>query len=119
VDRKYVGGPRLTVEHAKRTIGKHPALAAPYGKSKTVEEITVAQRKLSPHFPTIAEAYERRIALRETITARVLLFGVAAGLLYGGWDSFGYVVAGMSLLGFTITCFVAGNRHDKKGQLFP
>ena len=84
---------------------------------KTVEDIAVAQRKLSPRFPTIAEALERRTALRETITARTLLFGGAAGLVYGiGWDSFGYVVAGMSLVGFTIMCFIAGNRqHIRSG----
>jgi len=121
VDRKYVGGPRLTVEHVKRTISKHPALAVPYGRGLQentiqLDEIAVAQRKLSPRFPTIAEATERRTALRETIIARTLLGLTVGGLIYSVWDRSGFGLAGASFVGFVITCFVAGNRrHGRSG----
>ena len=77
---------------------------------KTVDEITAAQRRLSPKFPTIEEALERRRALRETIAARVLLgFGGIIALIVG--QSFGWVGVGFGFGGFIVTCFYAGNRQ--------
>lgn len=77
----------------------------------TVDQIAVAQRKLSPKFPPIADALERRQRFREAFVARAQLLTGAAGLIYSHWDSFGYVIAGFGFVGFVITCFVAGNRQ--------
>jgi hypothetical protein len=82
----------------------------------TVEQIAVAQRKLSPKFPSIVEALERRQRLRETVAARSLLAFTVVGLVYGfGWgEGFGFIIAGFSFFGFLTTCFVAGNRLYKR-----
>jgi hypothetical protein len=92
-----------------RLVGKHPALGAPYGK--TVDQITVAQRKLSPKFPSIAEAQERRRKLHEAVAARTLLAMLPLGVIVSVWNSFGWAMAGVGVAGFIVTCFVAGNRQ--------
>jgi hypothetical protein len=91
---------------------------------KTVEQITVAQRKLSPIFPTIADARERRARLHETITGRgsLALFATFTGWAFFTDDGFrlGLVaLAAASLASFIITCFVAGNRQYRKCGSLP
>lgn len=74
-----------------------------------------AARKRSPKFPDLDALLEKRRCAREALAARTLMATFAAGVIYGiGWNNFGWVVAGFSLVGFTITCFVAGNRQYKR-----
>lgn len=83
----------------------------------TADEIMAAQRRLSPKFPDILTAYQRRQRDRENLAARILLWGfVPGGLITLPWSSFGWVVAGFGLVGFISTCLVAGARaHDRAG----
>lgn len=77
------------------------------------EEFFTAKRKISPRFPDVAEALERRRCLRETIAARTMIATGVAGGLYAliTGETFGLVVLGFSIVGFITTCFVAGNRQ--------
>ena|ERR1035437_379070 len=124
-------------QHLATTPGLHEAWMAhnypsmplpPLGDSRrvgeTVEQITVAQRKLSPIFPTIADARERRARLHETITGRgsLALFATFTGWAFFTDDGFrlGLVaLAAASLASFIITCFVAGNRQYRKCGSLP
>ncbi len=76
----------------------------------TVEQIKVHQRKLSPKYPDVATALLRRQMKREAFTARILMALAVAGMVYGFWNSFGFVAAGFCSVGFIVTCIVAGNR---------
>lgn len=78
------------------------------------DEIIANQRKLSPHFPTLADALVRRQRQREALAARIMLFATFCGLVYGVWDNFGFVIAGFNLVGFIITCFVSGSREEDR-----
>lgn len=81
----------------------------------TVDEITVAQRKLSPKFPDILTQLERRQRDRENFTARFLLWFLApAGLITLFWSTFGWVMFGTGIVGFIITCVVASSRAHKR-----
>lgn len=50
----------------------------------TVDEITARQRRLSPKFPTIAEADARRRMWRCVLLVNIVSFVLAACLLAGG-----------------------------------
>ena len=131
-DYSSIVGRGNSFDETPRTVGVHPALAAPYGEQasyrlsdisrersrlrKTVDEITAAQRKLSPRFPTIAEALEKRRQARETIAARTLLAIVPFGVIVSVWNSFGWIMAGVGFVGFIVTCFVAGTRQTKRSE---
>ena len=87
---------------------------------KTVDQITAAQRKLSPRFPSFDEAFERRTVRRENFAARVLMFCIGVGLIYGiGWDSVGYVIAGIGVAAFVAMCIGTGNRQYKRSGSIP
>lgn len=83
----------------------------------TVDEITAARRRLSPKFPDILTAAQRRQRDRENFTARFFLWVmVPAGLITLAWSSFGWAVAGVGFVGFIATCLVAGSRaNDRAG----
>lgn len=68
------------------------------------------------HFPNFEEAYVRRQQAREALTARILIVGTGAGIVYGlGWhDSLGYIASVFCFGGFAITCFVAGSRVNRR-----
>lgn len=91
---------------------------------KTVEQITTAQRRLSPIFPTIIEASERRARLHESVVARgsFALFATFTGWAFFTDDGFRLglmALAAASLASFIITCFVAGNRQYRKQGSIP
>jgi len=83
-----------------------------------LDEIAVKQRKLSPQFPTLAEAAKRRRHFWQNVVARASI--AVAGLAVvtaivtdtpAIWSGGAIVVAGLT---FVATCFVAArmNRHD-------
>lgn len=77
------------------------------------EAFLAKARSRSPKFPTMTEALERRRSLRETLAARLLLAGIVAGLAGAYFDkAFGLSTSALCLIGFTIICFIAGNRHS-------
>lgn len=82
------------------------------------EKFFERNRKLSPAFPDILTACERRQRDRENFTARFLLWFIApAGLLTLIWSSFGWAVFGFGIVGFIVTCFVASSRaHRRAGS---
>jgi hypothetical protein len=103
---------------SQRTIGRHPGLDAPYGREPTtVEQIAVSQRRLSPQFPSIDEARERRHQKREAFVARGLMgltaaFGLAAP--FAEHPGFMAASAFACFVGFVATCIYAGNRQYRK-----
>jgi uncharacterized membrane protein YccC len=83
----------------------------------TIEEINVAQRKLSPKFPDLDEAHERRQKKHEALIARILLgsavvMGIGAPFAEHPWWLGASAVA--CFIGFIITCFVAGSRQTRR-----
>jgi hypothetical protein len=76
----------------------------------TVAQIDAARTKAERNFVT--DALDARRALGETIAARALL-GVFAGGVVGGLVGFGFgfIIAAFSIVGFIVTCFIAGNRR--------
>ncbi len=98
-----------------RVVGFHPTLCAPYGRSAVFGD---SQRRVSPHFPTIAEALVRRQRKNEAIAARVLLALTGTFLLASPFAEHPWWMAGAAAacaIGFVITCIVAGSRHDQGG----
>jgi hypothetical protein len=89
---------------------------------KTVEQITAAQRKLSPIFPTILDARERRARFHETVAARGSL---ALSVVFSVWAFFADAWLGPTALAaacfasFVIMCFIAGNRKYRKEGSIP
>ncbi len=118
--------PRVGDDHI---VGFHPALCAPYGATGATERshraghsdpmppLGDSRRRISPRFPTIAEATVIRQRKHETIAARTLLVLMisAAGLAiyHQSWWYAGDALA--CVIGFVITCFVAGSRHNQGG----
>jgi hypothetical protein len=124
-----------------RIVGFHPALCAPYGchealradaaVNQELRQIAAAaagsdpmpplgdsRRRLSPHFPTIAEGKVIRQRKHEAIAARTLLGFTAAFALsspFVAHPSHVAVAAVVCFIGFIITCIVAGSRHDQGG----
>lgn len=83
----------------------------------TVAAINAAQRKLSPKFPDLDEAHERRQKKHEQIIARILLglclaFGIASPFAVHPWWLAASATA--CFVGFVITCYVAGSRQTRR-----
>jgi len=122
-----------------RPGGSHPALCAPYGghdalraDAKTNQELRKlatagsspmpplgdSRRRVSPRFPTVAEAKVRRQRRNETIAARSLLGLTAAFALSSPFVAHPSHVAAAAVvcfIGFIIACVVAGIRHEDGG----
>ena len=125
---QYEVGGRSMQPTPSRRVGRHPALDASYSlrdgtdiSRKTVDWIKAARqradlkffeqsRKLSPVFPSVADALDRRQCLRETIAARTFMVGIGLGLASAIWTPFGFPLAMLSVIGFVITATIAGNR---------
>lgn len=82
-----------------------------------IDRIKVEQRKLSPRFPDVATALERRRVRREHLVARVIL--LCAGLLgfcgaVSDHPRAAWSAAGACVAAFVVVCFNAGSRHDRR-----
>jgi 1,4-dihydroxy-2-naphthoate octaprenyltransferase len=73
-----------------------------------------SQSRISPKFPSVNDAIERRHQQREAIAARTLAVVMFAGIGVAFWSSFGLVMTIFGGLGFVITCFYAGNRQYER-----
>lgn len=81
-----------------------PNYIVPYGDSP---------RRISPKFPSIADALIRRQKEREKFAARGLLLGIFVGLGVAFWQpGIGALITGWSGVGFALTCWVTG-RHQR------
>jgi hypothetical protein len=53
------------------------------------------------------------LAARHRYAARALLVGLLAGTIAGSCGvRFGWVLAGFSLVGFVLTCWIVGKNHE-------
>lgn len=110
----------MTTDYRREATGRLGAgEKLPRATTDADREFFERSRKLSPKFPDVASVLVRRQMHREMLTARILLFGMAASILWsilGDSPMPGAVSFAFCAAGFIAVCLVAGNRaHDRAG----
>lgn len=89
--------------------------------AKADEEFFERSRKLSPKFPSVTEAVERRRRWWENVLARLLLLMLVLGAVYSLWthDVRGWITAGIAFICFVGVVVVACARAHGANRVVP